>query len=116
MEVVVRMHREDLRAFISVNQHPFTVQSTASTDRWQTRKRSTLKAHRQRILAYVKDNPGCTTTDLCQNPVGRRYNISVVVKEMVRAGELKKEGSGRNGSPYQYFLPETDMQSVQSRY
>jgi hypothetical protein len=64
------------------------------------------KAKEARILAFVRENPGCTRQQIAEGiAVPDSGALGRLLDDMVQRGLLAVEGSGKRGDPLRYSLP-----------
>jgi hypothetical protein len=97
MEVIVRMHIEDLAAFTNVAKRPFTVavQSNKPKVKQYPPTESLKKVICQRIIDYVLDHPGCLYSQIRRNVRGSEGVIVSEIKGLRQEGLLIEDEETR---------------------
>lgn len=58
------------------------------------------------ILAYVRENPGCTEADIKAGVPGDNNEKTNALRAMLRGGLVRREGAGKRGDPFRYYPAE----------
>jgi hypothetical protein len=99
MSIIVTMAAEDFAAFSTSAKHPFIV-SPAQTPV----PKPSSRLIRQRIITFVSEHPGSTTSEIRQGVSGDLGRIGAELRALREDGTLRAVQTAEHGTPIRHYL------------